>query len=237
MNNSGMSLIITMLLLIGAAIVVGAAYYSWSNEVFSDTTEKITPTIKSSIGDVIKPIEISTIETYYFTNLDLNGDYQITNNPEERFIQTIRLEFINNIKDDLSVNTRVYCLTPNVLWASVNIDENNNSLLLDRDGNPYNYSGYYVYFNGTDYNSSMKFYDENGKLYYAAASNGNALNTSNLLDLIDLNCPTKSFLLKGDSKKSISYYILINNTKVPNTIIFKIVASTMYGDVEKKITF
>ncbi|ADC69047.1 conserved hypothetical protein [Methanocaldococcus sp. FS406-22] len=237
MNNSGMSLIITMLLLIGTAIVIGTAYYLWSNNVFNDATEKITPTITSSIGEVIKPIEISTIDTYYFTNLDLNGDNQITNNPEERFIETIRLEFINNIKDDLIVNTRIYCLTPNVSWASVNIDENNNSLLLDRDGNPYNYSGYYVYFNGTTYYSSMKFYDENGKLYYAAASNGNALNTSNLLDLIDLNCPTKSFLLKGDSKKSISYYILINNTKVPNTIIFKIVASTKYGDVEKKITF
>lgn len=114
MNKSGMSLIITMLLLIGTAIVIGAAYYAWSNKVFSDTTEKITPTIKSSIGNIIKPIEISTIETYYFTNLDLNGDSRITNNPEERFIQTIKLEFINNIDEDLNVNTRIYCLTPNV---------------------------------------------------------------------------------------------------------------------------
>jgi|GEM_PF-6830398 len=237
MNNSGISLIITMLLLIGTAIAIGAAYYAWSNNVFTDTTEKITPTIKSSIGNIIKPIEISTIDTYYFTNLDLNGDSQITNNPEERFIQTIKLEFINNIDEDLDINTRIYCLTPNVSWASVNIDENNNSLLLDRNGNPYNYSGQYVYFNGTTYFSSMKFYDEDGKLFYASASNGNALNTSNLLDLIDLNCPTKSFLLKGNSKTSINYYILINNTKIPNTIIFKIIASTKYGKVEKKVTF
>lgn len=226
-----------MLLLIGTAIAIGAAYYAWSNNVFTDTTEKITPTIKSSIGNIIKPIEISTIDTYYFTNLDLNGDSQITNNPEERFIQTIKLEFINNIDEDLDINTRIYCLTPNVSWASVNIDENNNSLLLDRNGNPYNYSGQYVYFNGTTYFSSMKFYDEDGKLFYASASNGNALNTSNLLDLIDLNCPTKSFLLKGNSKTSINYYILINNTKIPNTIIFKIIASTKYGKVEKKVTF
>ena len=226
-----------MLLLIGTAIAIGAAYYAWNNDVFTDTTEKITPTIKSSIGNIIKPIEISTIDTYYFTNLDLNGDSQITNNPEERFIQTIKLEFINNIDEDLDINTRIYCLTPNVSWASVNIDENNNSLLLDRNGNPYNYSGQYVYFNGTTYFSSMKFYDEDGKLFYASASNGNALNTSNLLDLIDLNCPTKSFLLKGNSKTSINYYILINNTKIPNTIIFKIIASTKYGKVEKKVTF
>jgi len=237
MNNSGISLIITMLLLIGTAIAIGAAYYAWSNNVFTDTTEKITPTIKSSIGNIIKPIEISTIDTYYFTNLDLNGDSQITNNPEERFVQTIKLEFINNIDEDLDINTRIYCLTPNVSWASVNIDENNNSLLLDRNGNPYNYSGQYVYFNGTTYFSSMKFYDEDGKLFYASDSNGNALNTSNLLDLIDLNCPTKSFLLKGNSKTSINYYILINNTKIPNTIIFKIIASTKYGKVEKKVTF
>ena len=226
-----------MLLLIGTAIAIGAAYYAWSNNVFTDTTEKITPTIKSSIGNIIKPIEISTIDTYYFTNLDLNGDSQITNNPEERFVQTIKLEFINNIDEDLDINTRIYCLTPNVSWASVNIDENNNSLLLDRNGNPYNYSGQYVYFNGTTYFSSMKFYDEDGKLFYASDSNGNALNTSNLLDLIDLNCPTKSFLLKGNSKTSINYYILINNTKIPNTIIFKIIASTKYGKVEKKVTF
>ncbi|CAB3288510.1 conserved protein of unknown function [Methanocaldococcus lauensis] len=237
MNNCGMSLIITMLLLIGAAIVVGVAYYSWSNNVFSDATEKITPTIKSSIGNIIKPIEISSIETFYFTNLDLNGDSQITNNPEERFIQTVKLEFINNIDENLNINTRIYCLTSNVSWCSVNIDESNNNLLLDRDGNPYNYSGYFVYFNGTDYNSSMRFYDEDGKLYYAAASNGNAINTSNLIDLIRLDCPTKSFLLKGKSEKSVNYYILINHTKIPNTIIFKIVASTKYGNVEKKITF
>ncbi|ACV23936.1 hypothetical protein [Methanocaldococcus fervens] len=231
MNNSGISLIITMLLLIGAAVVVGTMYYTWSNDIFADTTEKMTPTIKSSIGNVIKPIEISSIETYYFTNLDLNNDLKITNTPEERFIQTVILEFINNIDEDLSVDTRIYCLTPNVSWASVNIDENNNNQLLDRNGNPYNHNGVYIYFNETYYNSSMKFYDKDGRLYYAST------NTSNLTNLVVLNSPTKSFLLKGNSKKAVSYHILINNTKIPNTPIFKIVASTKYGNVEKKITF
>ncbi len=237
MNKSGMSLIITMLLLIGTAIVIGAAYYAWSNDVFKGTTEKITPTIDASIGSFIKPVEISAIQTYYFTNLDLNSDSEIENNPEERFIQAIKLEFINNIDDGMYINTRVYCLTPNVSWASVNIDENNHNQLLDRDGEPFNYSGQYIFFNGTTYSSSMKFYDEEGRLYYASSSNGTAINTSNLLDLIDLNCPSKSFFLNGNSKEDITYYILINHTKVPNTIIFEIVASTKYGEVDKKITF
>lgn len=236
-NNSGMSLIITMLLLIGTAVVIGAGYYTWSNSVYNDATEKITPTVKSTIGNVMNPMEISTMETYYFTNLDLDDDYKISNNPDERFIQTIKLNFINNIDEDLTIDTRIFCLTQNVSWASVNIDENNNSLLLGRDGDAYNYSGDYVYFNGTAYYSSMKFYDKDGKLYYATDSNGNAINTSNLNDLINLNCPAKSLLLKSDSKGSVNYYIMINSTKVPNTIIFKILASTKYGDIEKKITF
>lgn len=237
MNNSGMSLIMTMLLLIGTAVVIGAGYYTWSNSIYTDATEKITPTIKSSIGDVMNPLEISTMKTYYLTNLDLDDNYKISNNPDERFIQTIKLNFVNIIDEDLTIDTRIFCLTQNISWASVNIDETNNSLLLDRNGAPYNYNEEHVYFNGTAYNSSMKFYDENGKLYYAASSNGNAINTSNLNDLINLNCPTKSLSLKSDSKGSVNYYLLINSTKVPNTIVFKVVTSTKYGDIEKKITF
>ncbi len=236
-NKKGMSLIISMLLLIGTAIVIGVAYYTWSNSVYNDVTSEITPTIKSSVGNMITPMDISTIDTYYFTNMDTNNDDKISNNPEERFVQTIKLDFINNLNEDLAVNARIYCLTQNVSWASLNIDKNNNNLLLDRNGNPYNYSGNNIYFNGTSDYSSMKFYDENGELYYAATSNGSAINTSNLTDLINLDAPSKSFSINGNSKKIVCYYILINSTKVPNTILFKIVASTKYGDVEKTVSF
>lgn len=243
-DESAISEVMALLMLVMVAVSASAAYYVWIANLQQEVQTTGSEIAETRLNTFMSEIEVVSYPEYVYYNIDSKPDGKITVNEsfDERFIQEINVIVINKALFNLTnVKVKAVSFGSDVDWAGLQFHERK---LVDRDG-----GGYYPFPNSTaslyfrsenKMNTSMKYITDEGYPYFASYSNKTNVNTTCLLtDLTPLHNPTYTIGNISKAEHGTGYvYILINSSKLPIDAILKLYITNDQGvDAYRTIYF
>ncbi|HJH32639.1 MAG TPA: hypothetical protein C5S50_10820 [Methanosarcinaceae archaeon] len=253
-DNSAISEVMALLMLVLVAVSASAAYYTWIADLQEDVQATGTDVAETRMNNFMSEIEVICYPEYTYYNTDSNLDGEITINAtlDERFIQEIEVLVINKALFNLT-NVKVKAVSfgnGGFDWAALHLRRSNLSnhdrKLMDREEDNDNcprLNGDMIYFTSENKtNTSMKFITDEGYPYFAlngTTASGIAVNTTNITDLTQLHNPTYEIGDIPEGEHGTGYiYLLINNTALPLDTALKIYVTNDHGiDAYRTIQF
>ncbi|MBE0525056.1 MAG: hypothetical protein IBX40_12125 [Methanosarcinales archaeon] len=254
-DDSAISEVMALLMLVLVAVSASAAYYTWISNLQEEVQTTGSEVAETRLNTFMSEIEVVCYPEYVYYNTDSNLDGEIAANstPDERFIQEIQVLVINKALFNLT-NVKVKVVSfgnENLDWAALHFrrstlsnDDNDDRILLDREDDPYSLNDDLVYFTSENkINTSMKFITDEGYPYFALNSSNTtsrvAVNTTNLTDLTPLHNPTYKMDVISKGEVGTGYvYLLINRTALPVDTALKFYITNDQGvDAYRTIQF
>ncbi|MGP8319361.1 MAG: hypothetical protein ACT6FD_01010 [Methanosarcinaceae archaeon] len=230
-NDSAISEVIALLMLVLVAVSASAVYYTWIADLQDDVQTTGSDLAETRLNAFMSEIEVVCYPEYMYYNTDSNLDGKITVNAnlDERFIQEIEVLVINKALFNLTnVKVKVVSFGNGSLdWSALHFKRSTQSnydrKLMDREEKGGDHcprlDDDLIYFTSeTKIDTSIKFITDKGYTYFASTySNPTAtIDTVNLKDMVPLHNPSYEI---GDIPKGehgIGYvYILINRLELP----------------------
>jgi len=219
-NDSAISEVMAILMLVLVAVSVSSAYYTWISNLQEEVQTTGSQVAETRMDSFMSEIEVVCYPEYQYYNIDSNGDQNITVNPtlDERFIQEIQVLVINKALFNLT-NVKVRAVSfgdGDIDWAALHFDRSNRQLL-DRDEESYNFSGEPINFTSENISStSMRFITDEGYPYFASNSSVDTVDTTTLIDLMPLHNPTYKIGTINKGEQGTGYvYLLVNRSALP----------------------
>lgn len=245
-NDSAISEVMAVLMLVLVAVSVSAAYYTWIANLQEEVQTTGSQVAETRLNTFLSEIEVISYPEYEYYNTDSNSDGRITvNTTDERFIQEIQVVVVNKALFNLTnVKIKVVSFGSDVDWAALHFKRSTvpryDRKLMDRDGNEYRLNGELIYFTSENKtNTSIKYITDEGYPYFASNYSGYAINTTNLTDLTPLHNPTYAIGNISKGEHGTGYvYLLINYSALPADSVLKLYVTNNQGvDAYKTIRF
>jgi hypothetical protein len=244
-NDSAISEVMALLMLVLVAVSVSAAYYTWIANLQDEVQTTGSEVAETRMNTFMSEIEIVCYPEYVYYNTDSNLDGEIAANAtlDERFIQEIQVLVVNKALFNLT-NVKVKAVSfgnGSLDWAALHFDHSTKTLL-DREEDEYSLNGELIYFKSENKtNTSIRYITDEGYPYFASNySNGNnTINTTNLTDLTPLHNPTYEVDDISKGEVGTGYvYLLINHTGLPVDTALKLYITNDQGvDAYRTIQF
>lgn len=218
-DESAISEVMALLMLVMVAVAVSAAYYTWIADLQQEVQTKGSKISETRMNSFLSEIEVVGFPEHEYYNTDSNSDGQITVNStsDERFIQEIKVLVINKALFNLT-NVKVKMVSMgngSLEWAALHF--NGTRRLLDRDlANNYQFNGDLINFTSINKtNTSMRLITDEGISFFASNSSGD-INTTSLTELTDLHNPSYNIgTIDLDKNGAANVYLLINRSELP----------------------
>jgi hypothetical protein len=242
-NESAISEVMAILMLVLVAVSVSATYYTWISNLQGEVQTTGTEVAETRMDSFMSEIEVVCYPEYQYYNTDSNLDGKITANStlDERFIQEIRVLVINKALFNLT-NVKVKAVSfgdGDVDWAGLHFDRSNGELL-DREEESYQFCGDTVNFTSeTASDTSMRFFTDEGYSYFALNSTVDPVDTTTLADLMPLHNPTYKIGTIQKGEQDTGYvYLLMNCSTLPAGTALKLYITNDQGvDAYQTIQF
>ncbi|GFO96187.1 hypothetical protein ig2599ANME_0374 [groundwater metagenome] len=247
-NNSAISEVMAILMLVLVSVSVSSAYYVWIANLQEEVQTTGSGIAEARLTTFLSEIEVVSYPEYVYYNIDSKPDGKITVNEsfDERFIQEIQVLVINKALFNLT-NVKVKAVSfgnGSLDWAGLQFYQSTRRLL-NRDRNTYHFNGESIYFTSENKtNTSMKLITDEGYPYFALneskkSKSSVAINTTNLTDLTPLHNPTYTIGNISKAEHGTGYmYILINSTALPVNTNLKLYITNDQGvDAYRTIHF
>jgi hypothetical protein len=244
-NDSAISEVMALLMLVLVAVSVSAAYYTWIANLQDEVQATGSEVAETRMNTFMSEIEIVCYPEYVYYNTDSNLDGEIAANAilDERFIQEIQVLVVNKALFNLT-NVKVKAVSfgnGSLDWAALHFDHRPKTLL-DREEDEYSLNGELIYFKSENKtNTSIRYITDEGYPYFASnySIGNNTINTTNLTDLSPIHNPT--YKVDDISKGEVGtgyVYLLINHTILPVDPALKLYITNDQGvDAYRTIQF
>lgn len=242
-NESAISEVMAILMLVLVAVSVSAAYYTWISNLQGEVQTTGTEVAETRIDSFMSEIEVVCYPEYQYFNTDpdLDGEITVNSTTDERFIQEIQVLVINKALFNIT-NVKVKAVSfgdGNIEWAGLHFNRSNGELL-DREEKSYRFCGDTINFTSETMSSdSIRFFTDEGYSYFALNSTVDPVETTTLFDLIPLHNPTYMIGPIGKGDQDVGYvYLLINRSTLPADTALKLYITNDQGvDAYKTIQF
>jgi flagellin-like protein len=246
-DDSAISEVMALLMLVLVAVSASAAYYTWISNLQEEVQTTGSEVAETRLNTFMSEIEVVCYLEYVYYNTDSNSDGEIAANAtlDERFIQEIQVLVINKALFNLTnVKVKVVSFGNESLdWAALHFYHSTRRLQ-DREGSVYHpFTNDSLYFKSeSETNTSIKYITDEGYPCFAlnnSDSSAVAVNTTNLTDLTPLHNPT--YKMDDISKGEVGtgyVYLLINRTALPADTALKLYITNDQGvDAYRTIQF
>lgn len=245
-NDSAISEVMALLMLVLVAVSASAAYYTWIANLQDEVQTTGSEVAETRMNTFMSEIEIVCYPEYMYYNTDSNLDGEIAANAtlDERFIQEIQVLVVNKALFNLT-NVKVRAVSfgnGSLDWAALHFDHSTKTLQDREDGVFHPFTNKSLYFTSENKtNTSIRYITDEGYPYFASNySNGNTtINTTNLTDLTPLHNPTYEMDDISKGEVGTGYvYLLINHTTLPVDAALKLYITNDQGvDAYRTIQF
>jgi len=245
-NDSAISEVMAILMLVLVAVSASAAYYTWIANLQDEVQTTGSEVAETRMNTFMSEIEIVCYPEYVYYNTDSNLDGEIAANAtlDERFIQEIQVLVVNKALFNLT-NVKVRAVSfgnGSPEWASLHFYHSTGRLQDREEGYFHPFTNKSLYFTSENKtNTSIRYITDEGYPYFASNySNGNTtINTTNLTDLTPLHNPTYEMDDISKGEVGTGYvYLLINHTGLPVDTALKLYITNDQGvDAYRTIRF